>query len=87
MAGQSGEALVNVSELVNERPVGSPQIRIFILCGLVALLDGFDLQSIGLAAPPELIRGVVQRMMPGLDIGANARCCRQPCSAEPWPMA
>jgi len=79
MAGQSGEALVNVSELINGRPLGSPQIRIFILCGLVALLDGFDLQSIGLAAPsiaaalhipPPQLGTVFSAALAGLMVGA-----------------
>ena len=39
----------NVSELIDERPVGAFQVRIVVLCTLVALLDGLDLQSIGLA--------------------------------------
>ena len=41
----------SVSELIDTRPLGALQIRILILCTLVALLDGLDLQSIGLAAP------------------------------------
>jgi MFS transporter, AAHS family, 4-hydroxybenzoate transporter len=41
----------NVSELIDTRPLGALQIRIVVLCTLVALLDGLDLQSIGLAAP------------------------------------
>jgi MFS transporter, AAHS family, 4-hydroxybenzoate transporter len=41
----------NVSALIDTRPLGALQIRIVVLCTLVALLDGLDLQSIGLAAP------------------------------------
>jgi MFS transporter, AAHS family, 4-hydroxybenzoate transporter len=41
----------SVSELIDTRPLGALQIRIVVLCTLVALLDGLDLQSIGLAAP------------------------------------
>jgi MFS transporter, AAHS family, 4-hydroxybenzoate transporter len=41
----------NVSELIDTRPLGALQIRIVVLCTLVALLDGLDLQAIGLAAP------------------------------------
>ena len=41
----------NVSDLIDTRPLGALQVRIVILCTLVALLDGLDLQSIGLAAP------------------------------------
>jgi MFS transporter, AAHS family, 4-hydroxybenzoate transporter len=42
---------VNVTELIDWSPVGPLQIRIIVLCGLVALLDGFDLGTIGVAAP------------------------------------
>jgi MFS transporter, AAHS family, 4-hydroxybenzoate transporter len=41
----------NVSALIDTRPLGALQVRIVVLCTLVALLDGLDLQSIGLAAP------------------------------------
>jgi len=41
----------NVSALIDTRPLGALQMRIVVLCTLVALLDGLDLQSIGLAAP------------------------------------
>jgi AAHS family 4-hydroxybenzoate transporter-like MFS transporter len=42
---------VNVTELIDERPLGWRQVTVIVLCGLVALLDGFDTQSIGIAAP------------------------------------
>jgi MFS transporter, AAHS family, 4-hydroxybenzoate transporter len=41
----------NVSDLIDTRPLSALQIRVVVLCTLVALLDGLDLQSIGLAAP------------------------------------
>ena len=46
-----GTPAFNVSDLIDTRPLGALQIRIVGLCTLVALLDGLDLQSIGLAAP------------------------------------
>ena len=46
-----GAPAFNVSDLIDTRPLGALQIRIVGLCTLVALLDGLDLQSIGLAAP------------------------------------
>jgi MFS transporter, AAHS family, 4-hydroxybenzoate transporter len=70
---------VNVSELIDRRPLGAAQIRITILCGLVALLDGFDLQSIGLAAPaiasalhipPQDLGAVFSAALAGLMLGA-----------------
>jgi AAHS family 4-hydroxybenzoate transporter-like MFS transporter len=43
--------VTNVAALIDAHPLGALQIRTLILCGLAALLDGLDLQSIGLAAP------------------------------------
>ena len=43
--------VVNVTDLIDERPVSALQIGVFVLCGLVNLLDGMDSQSIGVAAP------------------------------------
>ena len=42
---------VNITELIDECPLGPLQIRIIILCGLVALLEGFDLAVMSVAAP------------------------------------
>jgi MFS transporter, AAHS family, 4-hydroxybenzoate transporter len=36
---------------LTDTPSGEMQITIIVLCGLVALLDGFDLLAIGVAAP------------------------------------
>ncbi|WDL97634.1 MFS transporter [Alicyclobacillus sp. ALC3] len=42
---------VDVSELINNNRVGSMQILIIVVCGLVATLDGFDLQQMSFVAP------------------------------------
>ncbi|HUC18334.1 MAG TPA: MFS transporter [Acetobacteraceae bacterium] len=42
---------INVTELIDRHPIGGLQKRVILLCGLVALLDGFDVLAIGLAAP------------------------------------
>jgi len=42
---------VDVVKLIDNHPVGPLQIRVVILCGMAALLDGFDLLAIGVAAP------------------------------------
>jgi MFS transporter, AAHS family, 4-hydroxybenzoate transporter len=42
---------VNVTALIDERPMGGLQWLVFVLCALAALLDGADSQSIGVAAP------------------------------------
>jgi len=47
----SVSSFVNITELIDRCPLGPLQIRVIVLCGLVALLDGFDLLAIGVAAP------------------------------------
>jgi len=46
----SASSSVNITELIDRYPLGLSQIKIIALCGLVALLDGFDLLAIGVAA-------------------------------------
>jgi AAHS family 4-hydroxybenzoate transporter-like MFS transporter len=41
----------NLSEMIDQHPLGVMQVWIIGLCAMVALLDGFDLLSIGVAAP------------------------------------
>src|SRR5260221_13907508 len=47
----SASSSVNITELIDECPLGSLQIRIIVLCGLVALVEGFDLAVMSVAAP------------------------------------
>ena len=42
---------VDVAALIDDRPISALQIRVFVLCGFVALLDGVCSQGIGVAAP------------------------------------
>lgn len=42
---------INVAERVDRSPVGSYQLRVVVLCALVALLDGLDIQAMGLVTP------------------------------------
>src|SRR3954471_8433399 len=42
---------IDVASLFDDRPIGGLQIRVFVLCALVALLDGVDSQAIGVAGP------------------------------------
>lgn len=42
---------MDISELVDERPLRPLQIMTIALCAVVAVLDGIDTQSIGIAAP------------------------------------
>jgi MFS transporter, AAHS family, 4-hydroxybenzoate transporter len=71
--------LFNITELIDASPIGAFQVRVIALCALVALLDGLDLQSIGLAAPgivadlripPGSLGAVFSAALAGLAIGA-----------------
>lgn len=44
-------ANLDIRQLLDDRPVGGLQIRVFLLCFLVALLDGFDTQAIAYTGP------------------------------------
>ena len=70
---------VNIDEVIAGHRLGAFQFRIIALCGLIALLDGFDLQSIGLAAPsiasvlhspPPQLGTVFSAALAGLTLGA-----------------
>ncbi len=42
---------VDVDRLIDERPISALQIRVFVLCALVAVLDAADSVAIGFAGP------------------------------------
>ncbi|MBV8216747.1 MAG: MFS transporter [Verrucomicrobia bacterium] len=72
---------VNIAELIDRCPLGRMQIRIIVLCGLVALLEGFDVLAIGVAAPamagslhlaPNQLGAVFSAAVLGLMLGAFA---------------
>jgi AAHS family 4-hydroxybenzoate transporter-like MFS transporter len=42
---------LDITALIDSRPIGSFQKRSIFLCALIAFLDGMDTQSIGIAAP------------------------------------
>jgi MFS transporter, AAHS family, 4-hydroxybenzoate transporter len=46
-----GVATVNVGDLIDRGTFGAFQLRVVLLCVLVAVFDGLDVQVIGLAAP------------------------------------
>jgi MFS transporter, AAHS family, 4-hydroxybenzoate transporter len=48
MAGKN----INVADIIDQNPVSRFQVRVFVLCGLVVLLDGFDAQAIAFVAAP-----------------------------------
>jgi AAHS family 4-hydroxybenzoate transporter-like MFS transporter len=73
------ESTIDVGALIDARGIGPAQWGVIALCALVALLDGLDLQSIGLAAPamgaqlhipPQSFGLVFSAALAGLALGA-----------------
>jgi MFS transporter, AAHS family, 4-hydroxybenzoate transporter len=73
------ERVLDVGALIETRPIGRAQWLVIGLCALVAMLDGLDLQSIGLAAPamigqlhiaPHIFGYVFSAALAGLALGA-----------------
>jgi AAHS family 4-hydroxybenzoate transporter-like MFS transporter len=42
---------INITDLINDRPISRYQMRVFFLCALAALMDGYDSVIIGITAP------------------------------------
>ena len=61
----SGELKSPVEEALEHQPFGALQLRVVLLCAFVQAFDGFDLGTIGMAAP-SLIKawGVRRRTSP-----------------------
>ena len=49
-AGQPA-ATLNVTDVLETSPIGALQIRVFMLCMLCLIMDGFDVQAMGYVAP------------------------------------
>jgi MFS transporter, AAHS family, 4-hydroxybenzoate transporter len=73
------ERILDVVALIETRPIGPAQWTVIGLCAFVAMLDGLDLQSIGLAAPamgaqlhiaPQAFGMVFSAALAGLALGA-----------------
>jgi len=47
----NGKRSLSVGILIDERPLSRFQIRVFALCGLIMLLDGFDALCMRFLAP------------------------------------
>jgi MFS transporter, AAHS family, 4-hydroxybenzoate transporter len=70
---------INVMELIDAHGLSQAQIAVVVLCGLIAVFDGLDLQAIGLAAPalaaalhiaPPALGPVFGAALAGLAVGA-----------------
>ena len=51
MATSAERGTIDVTTVLDEAPMGRLMVRVGLLCGLVALLDGTDTTSIGVTAP------------------------------------
>jgi len=61
---------IDVDRLIDDRPIGGLQLRVFLLCALVAILDAVDSQSIGVAGP--LIRDALHMSAAGFSPAYSA---------------
>src|SRR6266567_3993739 len=61
----------SLERLVDDSPLGSGQIMIIVICALVAVVDGFDTQSIGLVAPTIAAAWHIEPSRFGLVFGAG----------------
>jgi len=43
--------VVNPADVIDNSRIGPLQIRVFVLCALALVMDGFDVQALGYAAP------------------------------------
>jgi AAHS family 4-hydroxybenzoate transporter-like MFS transporter len=63
---------VNLAAVLERSPIGALQIRVFALCALCLVMDGFDVQAMGYAAPYVLKDwNVASGMMTAVFVAAN----------------
>lgn len=55
---QASSGGINISRVMNESPLGALQIRVVAICFIIAMLDGFDTQSVAFVGPS--LRGLWQ---------------------------
>lgn len=49
--GPVADNRIDIARAIDDAPIGGLQIRVFLLCAFVAMLDGFDTQSIAFVTP------------------------------------
>ncbi|MCC6202515.1 MAG: MFS transporter [Gammaproteobacteria bacterium] len=47
----SGAATVEITTLIDDRPLGGLQILVLVLCAVIVLFDGYDIQTMALVIP------------------------------------
>jgi AAHS family 4-hydroxybenzoate transporter-like MFS transporter len=60
---------VNIADLVDNSPIGRLQVRLFALCALCLIMDGFDVQALGYVAPAITEDWQIDRSQLGLVFG------------------
>jgi AAHS family 4-hydroxybenzoate transporter-like MFS transporter len=63
---------VNIGELLENSRIGPLQIRVFLLCMICLIMDGFDVQAMGYVAPAIVMDwGVPRSLLGGVFAAAN----------------
>jgi MFS transporter, AAHS family, 4-hydroxybenzoate transporter len=71
MASAAG-AKINIGELLEQSRIGPLQIRVFLLCMICLIMDGFDVQAMGYVAPAIVMDwGVPRALLGGVFAAAN----------------
>jgi AAHS family 4-hydroxybenzoate transporter-like MFS transporter len=69
---QSATGKINIGELLEESRIGPLQIRVFVLCMICLIMDGFDVQAMGYVAPAVVQDwGVPRSVLGGVFAAAN----------------
>ena len=66
---------INIGEVLENSPIGPLQIRVFALCMICLIMDGFDVQAMGYVGPAIVAR------LGDRPLAARARCSPPPTSA------
>ncbi|MGH8264135.1 MAG: MFS transporter [Steroidobacterales bacterium] len=51
MSGATPAQSVDIGKLIDTQPLGGLQIRVILLCALIVVLDGYDIQTLALTVP------------------------------------
>ena len=92
MPGQAASK-INIGELLENSTIGPLQIRVFLLCMICLIMDGFDVQAMGYVAPADRRRlgnpaRATRRCVCGRQLRRAARIARlQHGGRQDWPPA
>jgi AAHS family 4-hydroxybenzoate transporter-like MFS transporter len=72
MSTQGQPATINIGELLENSRIGPLQIRVFLLCMICLIMDGFDVQAMGYVAPAIVADwGIPRALLGGVFAAAN----------------